>query len=100
MKLIVENPSVDLIPRPNSKICPKNTQYKGKETGPSAGTCSCEEHCAWDLCRLTIPPGECLQGNKSQWEWDSVKNAWVAQEIQGNNLYIKHTTEIKKVALL
>ena len=58
-------------------------------------TCSCEEHCAWDLCRLVNPPNKCLRGTRSQWQWDSFKNAWVAQVIEGNKFYSKNTIRIK-----
>ena len=43
------------------------------------GTCSCEDHCGWDLCRLTIPPMECIKGTHSEWQWDDTKRAWIAQ---------------------
>ena len=57
-------------------------------------TCSCEEHCAWDLCRLAIPPDECLRGTGSQWQWDTFKNAWIAQITQGNELYVQNVIKI------
>ena len=75
-----------LIPRPNTNGCPKNTFYKRAihfKTGSKVDTCSCEEHCAWDLCRLTVPPKECIMGTNSQWQWDKFKNAWVSQTNQG-----------------
>ena len=93
--MTVENPSVELIPRPNSKICPKNTQYKVTGETSSMGTCRCEQHCAWDLCRLTIPPKDCLLGIVGRWMWDSLKNAWVAQENQGNIVDSRKDLEIK-----
>ena len=70
---------VELIPRSSPDECPKNTQYKH-----GLGTCSCEDHCGWDLCRLTVAPIECLVGTNSVWKWDNVRNAWVAQITQGN----------------
>ena len=50
------------------------------------GACSCDAHCSWDLCRSSIPPSECLIGTKSTWNLDNVKNAWVAQLLEGNNV--------------
>ena len=88
-------PAEFLMPRPQSKKCPKSTQYKeGEKRDEKAGeklddTCSCGEHCAWDLCRLATPPDKCLQGTNSNWQWDKFKNAWVAQVIQGNHFYSK-----------
>ena len=83
-------PADALIPLPDGKKCPKDTQYKENKVGRDlVKTCSCEEHCAWDLCRLVNPPNKCLRGTRSQWQWDSFKNAWVAQVIEGNKFYSK-----------
>ena len=65
---------VDLIPRPNEHGCPSQTSYK-----EGIGSCNCEDHCSWDLCRLTVPPTRCIEGTNSEWHWDDTKSAWVAQ---------------------
>ena len=70
--------NVDLIPRATKVRCPRDTYYKDE-----LGTCSCEEHCNWDSCRLTNPPKECLREMDSEWRWDYTKQYWVAQVIQG-----------------
>ena len=70
---------VGLIPRAKETKCPGNTKYKG-----GIGTCSCEDHCGWELCRLAVAPRECIAGTHSEWQWDHEKNAWVAQVITGN----------------
>ena len=86
---------VALIPRQPLDGCPRGSLYRS-----DLGTCSCEyEHCSWDLCRLKDPPLDCLQRTMgsngkqwealSQWEWDYLKHAWVAQVIQGKHSYIK-----------
>ena len=98
-------PADELIPRPDGKKCPTNTQYKKNEKEHAGNifdlsTCSCEEHCAWDLCRLANPPKKCLRGTRSQWQWDSFKNAWVAQVNEGNKFYSKNTIRISKFLCL
>lgn len=70
---------VDLVPRSNALDCPNNNPYKS-----DLETCSCEDHCAWDRCRLADAPAECIEGIHSEWKWDYVRNVWVAQVIQGN----------------
>ena len=65
---------VELIPRANANGCPSKTYYKD-----GLGSCSCENHCGWDLCRLVVAPTECITGTHSKWEWDDMKRAWVAQ---------------------
>ena len=70
---------VDLIPRSSVDGCPKDTIYKA-----GVGSCSCEDHCGWDVCRLIDAPLECIIGTNSEWQWDYVKSAWVAQISQGN----------------
>ena len=52
--------------------------------------CTCDEHCSWDLCRLLEPLDDCLRGTNSEWQWDDLKNAYVAQIIIG----IYHTLEL------
>ena len=69
---------VDLIPRATQGHCPKGSYYMEQ-----FGTCSCDEHCNWDSCRLTVPPKECLLDIKSKWDWDYLVGAWAAQVIQG-----------------
>ena len=72
-----------MIPRPNMlDPCPTGTHHK--KLSSSFETCRCEEHCAWNLCRLTVAPDDCLQETNSEWQWDGVKNAWVARIRQGN----------------
>ena len=71
--------NMDLIPRSNEKQCPKNSYYK-----EGLGSCSCEDHCGWDVCRLTDPPDECILGSYSKWQWDILKNGWVAQVALGD----------------
>ena len=72
--------NVELIPRVNADGCIGNTLYK-----KGFGSCSCEDHCGWDLCRLTLPPMECIEGTFSEWQWDDKKLAWVAQIKTGKN---------------
>lgn len=69
---------VELIPRAIKGHCPKGSNYKEK-----LGTCSCDEHCTWDSCRLTIAPNDCLVDINSKWVWDPLEGAWVAQVIPG-----------------
>ena len=86
---VVNSLPSELIPRVHwSNGCPTNTQYKRlcyttKANCEISETCSCEEHCAWNLCRLTVPPHDCILETNSEWQWDTSKNAWVAQIIQG-----------------
>lgn len=75
---------LDLIPRSEVNECPRNTQYKD-----GIRTCSCEDHCGWDLCRLVKAPDDCIVGTHSEWQWDHVQTAWVAQVIPGNSASIK-----------
>ena len=50
-------------------------------------TCFCEYHCSWDKCRLEDPPNECLFGTQSKWFWDSNKNFWIAQILEGIEMF-------------
>ena len=70
---------VSLIPRSSKHDCLPNKVHRER-----FGTCSCDAHCSWDLCRSSIPPSECLLDTDLTWELDSVKNAWVAQLLRGN----------------
>ena len=54
------------------------------------GVCTCDDHCSWDLCRLLEPPDDCLLRTNSEWIWDSLKNAYVAQIIEGIFVYLRH----------
>ena len=72
---------VDLIPRPNPNQRPKKIEYR-----EGLGSCSCEDHCLWDVCRLVQGPKECLLGSFSEWKWDNIKNGWVAQVILGSKI--------------
>ena len=85
--------NIDLIPRPNADRCPSRMHYKTSQD--INGSCSCEDHCSWDMCRLVVPPMECLMEIYSEWQWDYVKKAWVAQVIQGNIVLI--TIKILKI---
>ena len=74
---------VNLIPRSYSYDCPGHMHYKAWALeGP--GSCSCEDHCGWDVCRLEVAPLDCIAGTYSEWQWDYVKHAWVAQITLGN----------------
>ena len=75
---------VELIPRSKTNGCPKNTQYKN-----GLGSCSCEDHCGWDICRLVVAPRGCIEGTYSEWQWDHMKHAWVAQVTLGNFVLIE-----------
>ena len=55
-------------------------------------TCSCDAHCSWDLCRSADPPTECLFATESMWKLDNVKNAWVAQHLEGNIVHLSYVT--------
>ena len=87
--------NVDLIPRTHQGRCPKEGQYR-KELG----TCSCEEHCNWDACRLTDPPEKCLGGLYSKWYWDYNRRFWVAQVIKGIKINMKLLVPIQKLFLI
>ena len=54
--------------------CPPST-FKGIDT------CFCEDHCNWEICRLTNPPLGCLSRMEAEvfWLWDNNENAWAAQ---------------------
>ena len=69
----------DLIPRPINNQCPRNSYYMD-----DIDSCNCEDHCGWRLCRLVEPPDECILGTFSKWEWDNVKNGWIAQVVLGS----------------
>ena len=75
---------VNLIPRSPPNGC--KVAKKRSKLGTFAQTCSCEEHCNWDLCRLVAPPIDCLRGTNSMWQWDDRKVAWVAQTVQNGNI--------------
>ena len=68
---------VSLLPRTFVNDCPINSNYRAR-----FGTCSCDKHCSWDLCRASIPLIGCLLRTESMWMFDSLKNAWVAQHIK------------------
>ena len=67
---------VSLIPRAGNDEC--KATYRAR-----FGVCTCNDHCSWDICRLLEPPDDCLLGKNSEWKWDSLKNAFVAQIIDG-----------------
>ena len=70
--------NVSLIPRAHNYDCEVSATYRNR-----FGVCTCNEHCSLDICRLYEPPNDCLQGTNSEWKWDSLKNAHVAQIIDG-----------------
>ena len=76
---------------PDANGCPKNTRLHYRGENEEYMTCSCEEHCSWDLCRLEEAPEACLQGTARQWVWNPIKNAWATQ--------IKHCNKIFSVIL-
>ena len=81
---------MDLIPRQPLVGCVKESIKRTKYTKsskvqrPDFSTCSCEDHCRWDMCRLKYPPEKCLFGTSSKWTWDLRENAWIAQRSSGN----------------
>ena len=75
---------MDLIPRRNGKQCPKNTVFR-----EGLGTCSCEDHCGWDVCRLVKAPNECISETFGEWQWDRIKNGWVAQVVLGSSAILR-----------
>ena len=81
MALAQYSVDIDLIPHPSTMGCNQKNYYK-----EGLGGCGCEDHCRWDLCRLDVAPNECLQETFSEWQWDNVKSAWVAQVVEGTNV--------------
>ena len=81
---------VNKIPHPPKHGCLRNQIYRER-----FGTCSCDAHCSWDLCRSSIPPSECLIGTNITWNLDNVKNAWVAQLLEGNNVNLYFRKKIR-----
>ena len=69
---------VSSIPRSSKTECAIGSKYRGR-----FGVCTCNEHCSWDLCRLVEPPKDCLLATGSVWQWDNLKNAYVAQVDMG-----------------
>ena len=80
---------LDLIPRQPADGCPEGTLHR---IAYDFDTCSCGQHCNWDMCRLDDPPNECLIGTGSAWQWDALKASWAAQITEGIN---KLLTKIK-----
>ena len=66
-------------------------------------TCFCENHCSWEICRLNVPPSECLPTNNTKWVWNSEKLHW---SLQGNKfgqkeyLFSKSFYDIAKLKFL
>ena len=52
-------------------------------------TCFCEDHCSWRMCKLRIPPPECLPSAlvETEWTWDDKNSYWIAK-VKGNNFLI------------
>ena len=67
------------VPSPPTNGCPSNTYGCTGSNCSSPHTCFCEEHCSWEMCRLTQCPEECVRDVKSTWAWNSDKHFWVAQ---------------------
>ena len=74
--------NVSSIPRASYDYCSRSATYRR-----GLGVCTCNDHCSWDLCRVSEPPDDCLQGTNSEWQWDNLKNAYVAQIIDGKYAY-------------
>ena len=70
--------NISSIPRSSKENCAIKATYR-----PRFGVCTCNEHCSWDLCRVSDPPNDCLWGTGSEWQWDDLKNAYVAQIFTG-----------------
>ena len=87
---------VSLIPRSYSSTLSSHPSFdrclSNKVQRARFGTCSCDAHCSWDLCRSSYPPSGCLLGTGSIWKSDSIKNAWVAQLLEGNKLNVRYIT--------
>ena len=66
------------IPRATNDKCDISATYR-----KAFGVCTCNDHCSWDICRLLDPPNDCLLGTNSEWKWDNLKNAFVAQITDG-----------------
>ena len=66
------------IPRATNDRCPLTATYRTR-----FGVCTCNDHCSWDICRLLDPLDDCLLGTNSEWKWDNLKNAYVAQITDG-----------------
>ena len=71
--------NTNLIPRSPKDNCISNKVYRKR-----FGTCSCDGHCSWDICRTLSLPSDCLLGTDSTWKLDTVKNAWVGQPLKGD----------------
>ena len=70
---------MNMLPHSSQAACLQTNIYRAR-----FGTCSCDTHCSWDLCRSSNPPPECLLGTDSVWKLDNAKDAWVAQILEGN----------------
>ena len=70
---------LDLIPRQPADGC-----YERSVKRLHFSTCTCQDHCRWDICRLTDPPNECLFGTGGNWIWDFREKAWIAQVTGGS----------------
>ena len=62
----------ELIPNHFNSECPKGT-LDGKSS------CFCEDHCSWNVCRLSKPSKYCGTSLRNPWSWDTSRNHWVAQ---------------------
>lgn len=79
-----------MIPRALHQECPIKGKYRER-----FGTCVCDDHCSWDLCRTVEPENHCIRGTNSVWKWDHLKSAWVAQLHEGTitSMYAKFWRE-------
>ena len=70
---------LDLIPRQPADGC-----YERSVKRLHFSTCTCQDHCRWDICRLADPPNECLFGTGGNWIWASREKTWIAQVTGGS----------------
>ena len=80
-----------LIPSRPSTGCPSGTI-------DGMTTCFCEDHCSWNVCRMSDPPIFCP--SVESWKWNPLGRYWVAQGkyISLLTSYYYHTFEhIKKI---
>ena len=78
------------IPRSKQIDCPLKARYRERFRG-----CSCGSYCSWDLCRANVAPSDCLAETGSEWKWDLLKNAWVAQIINGITILLRSSSDSK-----
>ena len=81
---------IEMIPHTlTADECPTNTYYREfqvSKQSPNMRTCVCEDHCSWDMCNLDHPPEDCLGNITGKWQWDFLKDTWIAQVDLGNEI--------------